>query len=102
MRSRSDRSMTSSEPGCTSGGGDADAAVAGLGVEPGREVIGGSEAFEQAREEVEVHAADECAVLLGEAVEGAVCEGDLLAAPELGLVAVAGEDVEDGGSSVVS
>ena len=52
-------------------------------------------AFEQAVEEVEVHAADELAVFLGESVERAVRQRDLPASPDLRLVTMAGENIDD-------
>ena len=76
-----------------SGSGYADAAVARFRCEPGIEVALWAHGLEQAGEEVEIHPADQAAVLLREAVEWAVDERDLAARDGLGLVAVAGEDI---------
>jgi hypothetical protein len=52
-------------------------------------------------EEIEVHAAHEIALLLGEPVKLAVGKDDLRSPADLGFVAVAGEDVDDGLSAFV-
>jgi hypothetical protein len=65
------------------------------------EVIGRLDGLEEAGEEVEVHSADELALLLGEAVERAIGERDLLIATELGFVALPGEGRQDRPSSLL-
>src|SRR5688500_14330557 len=84
------------------GGGDPDAAVARLGLEPGRRAHVPPHAFDEAVEEVEVHPADEWAVLLGQPVERTVRQRDLLAFPDLRLVAVAGQDAHYRGPAVLA
>src|SRR5581483_6508092 len=76
-------------------GPDTHAAVAGLGLETCRELTGSPDAIEQPGEEVEVHAAYQLALLLGEAMERAVRQSDLLPAREHRLVALLREDVHD-------
>src|SRR5690349_12268358 len=75
---------------------DPDAAVPRRGFEPSGEADRRTHALEQAAEEVEVHPAHKLAVLLGETVEGTVRERDLVAAPELGFIAVPCEHLDDG------
>src|SRR5688500_12355689 len=75
-----------------SGGGDADAAVTRLGLEARRQPGIGAPAPEQPAPAGEGPAAHELAVLLGQAVERAVGQGDLLALAGHRFVAVAGED----------
>src|SRR5947209_12947211 len=76
--------------------GDADAAVAGLRLQPGAEVVVGTEALEDAAEEVEVHPAHELALLRGQAVERAVRQRQVACRVDLRLVAVVAEHRGDG------
>jgi hypothetical protein len=63
-------------------------------------VIAGSDAFEQSAEEIEVHPADELALLLGEAVERIVGEGDLVVGADHRLVTVKLEDADHLGAAI--
>jgi hypothetical protein len=65
---------------------DTDAAAAGLGVVPGLDARH-LHALDEALDELEVHAADEIALLLGDGVKGAVLENDGVIV-DAGLVAL--------------
>src|SRR5918994_1572128 len=79
---------------CIRNGLDADAAVSRFGGETGVEHVGATGAVDDPGDQLEVHAADEVAVLLGEGVEWAVGEDDLTAA-QVRFVSVALEDVDE-------
>jgi hypothetical protein len=62
-------------------------------------VIAGCEAFEHATDEVEVHPADDLALLFGESVEGTVDECDLAGRADHRVVALTLEDGDDVGAA---
>ena len=78
---------------CIRIGLDAYAAVSQFGGETGVEHVGATGAVDDPGDQLEVHAADEVAVLFGEGVEWAVGEDDLTAA-QVRFVTVALEDVD--------
>ena len=63
-------------------------------LEAGCEPVRRADPVEEAAEEVEVHAADKRSVLLGQPVERAVGECDLVVVAELRLVAVPRQHLE--------
>ena len=79
---------------------DSHAAVAGGRVEARPEVGVRRDAFEHPAQEVEVHPTDELTLFLGEPMERAVRQGDLLGCADQGLVALLLEDGDDLGAVI--